>query len=183
MEIVEDSYQVGATIIASQCPIKDRHTNIVDPNLADAICDRLLHNAYRLELSGDSMRRKNVIKTEDRLRGKEINLLQKEKRLTKVMVKPGVALLRLAGHFVPSPCRFARESVPISAKSPQFQTVRYIMVQYYVKTVTSSPWHENLVPRPWSRQHHSIYSNTSELRLSEWRRISGCACPLIIMGK
>jgi DNA replication protein DnaC len=56
LELVEDRYQLGATIIASQCPIGDWHPNIGDPTLADAICDRLLHNAYRIELRGDSMR-------------------------------------------------------------------------------------------------------------------------------
>ena len=56
LEIIEDRYQLGATIIASQCPIGDWHPNIGDPTLADAICDRLLHNAYRIELRGDSMR-------------------------------------------------------------------------------------------------------------------------------
>lgn len=56
LEIVEDRYQTGATIIASQCPLGDWHPNIGDPTLADAICDRLLHNAYKIELRGDSMR-------------------------------------------------------------------------------------------------------------------------------
>jgi len=56
LEIVEDRYQLGATIVASQCPIGDWHPNLGDPTLADAICDRLLHHAYRIELSGDSMR-------------------------------------------------------------------------------------------------------------------------------
>jgi DNA replication protein DnaC len=58
LEVIEDRYQVGATIMASQCPIKDWHPNIGDPTLADAICDRLLHNAYKIELRGDSMRTK-----------------------------------------------------------------------------------------------------------------------------
>ncbi len=57
LEVIEDRYQLGATIIASQCPIGDWHPNIGDPTLADAICDRLLHNAYRIELRGDSLRR------------------------------------------------------------------------------------------------------------------------------
>ena len=56
LEVIEDRYQLGATIIASQCPLGDWHPNIGDPTLADAICDRLLHNAYRIELRGDSMR-------------------------------------------------------------------------------------------------------------------------------
>jgi DNA replication protein DnaC len=56
LEVVEDRYQLGATVVASQCPIGDWHPNIGDPTLADAICDRLLHNACRIELRGDSMR-------------------------------------------------------------------------------------------------------------------------------
>ena len=56
LEVIEDRYQAGATIVASQCPIKDWHPNIGDPTLADAICDRILHNAYKIELRGDSMR-------------------------------------------------------------------------------------------------------------------------------
>ncbi len=59
LEIIEDRYQAGATIIASQCPVKDWHPNIGDPTLADAICDRLLHNAYKIEMRGDSMRIKD----------------------------------------------------------------------------------------------------------------------------
>jgi DNA replication protein DnaC len=67
LEVIEDRYQLGATIIASQCPIKDWHPNIGDPTLADAICDRLLHNAYKIEMRGDSMRtRRPVAKTEGR---------------------------------------------------------------------------------------------------------------------
>ena len=65
LEVVEDRYQMGATIIASQCPISDWHPNIGDPTLADAVCDRLLHNAYKIEMRGDSMRnRKQVTKTD-----------------------------------------------------------------------------------------------------------------------
>ena len=65
LEVVEDRYQAGATAIASQCPIKDWHPNIGDPTLADAIMDRLLHNAYKIEMRGDSMRtRRPLTKTE-----------------------------------------------------------------------------------------------------------------------
>jgi len=60
LEIVEDRYQSGATVMTSQCPIGDWHPNIGDPTLADAICDRLMHNAYRIELRGDSLRRKQT---------------------------------------------------------------------------------------------------------------------------
>jgi DNA replication protein DnaC len=40
LEVIEDRYQSGATVIASQCPIGDWHVNIEDPTLADAVCDR-----------------------------------------------------------------------------------------------------------------------------------------------
>jgi DNA replication protein DnaC len=59
LEIVEDRYQQGAMVIASQCPTSDWHPNIGDPTLADAILDRLMHNAYKVELRGDSMRYKS----------------------------------------------------------------------------------------------------------------------------
>lgn len=57
IEVVEDRAERSSTLIASQLPIKDWHGVIGDPNQADAICDRLLHNAHRIELKGTSMRR------------------------------------------------------------------------------------------------------------------------------
>jgi len=60
LEVIEDRYQTGATVIASQCPINEWHASIGDPTLADAVCDRLLHNAYKVTLNGDSMRRRSV---------------------------------------------------------------------------------------------------------------------------
>ncbi|MEK6662221.1 MAG: IS21-like element helper ATPase IstB [Pseudomonadota bacterium] len=57
LEIIEDRYASTATVITSQCPLKDWHEAIGDPTLADAICDRLLHNAYKFELRGDSIRK------------------------------------------------------------------------------------------------------------------------------
>jgi len=63
LEIVEDRYQSGATIITSQCPVGDWHPNIGDPTLADAVCDRLLHNAYKIELKGESMRKNTATST------------------------------------------------------------------------------------------------------------------------
>ena len=57
MEIVEDRYQAGSTIITSQLPLTAWHEVIGEPTFADAILDRIVHNAYRLELSGQSMRK------------------------------------------------------------------------------------------------------------------------------
>ena len=58
LEIVEDRYAAGATVLTSQCPVKGWHENIGDPTIADAICDRLLHNAFKIELRGESVRKK-----------------------------------------------------------------------------------------------------------------------------
>ena len=57
LEIIEDRYASTATVITSQCPLKDWHEAIGDPTLADAICDRLMHNAYKFELRGESIRK------------------------------------------------------------------------------------------------------------------------------
>jgi DNA replication protein DnaC len=57
IEVIEDRSERASTLIATQLPAKDWHAAIGDPNLADAMCDRLLHNAHRLELKGPSMRK------------------------------------------------------------------------------------------------------------------------------
>lgn len=57
MEIIEDRYGLRSTLIASQLPIEHWHDYVGDATLADAILDRLLHNAQRLLLDGESMRK------------------------------------------------------------------------------------------------------------------------------
>jgi DNA replication protein DnaC len=57
MEIVEDRYGSGSTLITSQLPRDTWHEVVGDPTFADAILDRIVHNAYRLELDGPSMRK------------------------------------------------------------------------------------------------------------------------------
>ena len=56
-EVIEDRAERASTLIASQLPVTDWHAAIGDSNQADAICDRLLHDAHRIELKGRSMRR------------------------------------------------------------------------------------------------------------------------------
>jgi DNA replication protein DnaC len=73
LEVIEDRYLTGSTIMASQCPIKDWHPNIGDPTLADAIMDRLLHNAYKIEMRGDSMRTRRTPTKTDRKEAVESN--------------------------------------------------------------------------------------------------------------
>ena len=62
-EVIEDRAERASTLIASQLPLTDWHAVIGDPNQADAICDRLLHDAHRLELKGPSMRRTKAAPT------------------------------------------------------------------------------------------------------------------------
>lgn len=56
LEILDDRYNLRATIITSQLPIAHWHEAIGDPTLADAILDRVVHNAYKINLSGKTMR-------------------------------------------------------------------------------------------------------------------------------
>lgn len=56
LEVIEDRSERASTLIASQLPVKDWHGVIGDPNQADALCDRLLHQAHRIELKGPSLR-------------------------------------------------------------------------------------------------------------------------------
>ncbi|MCJ7565413.1 MAG: IS21-like element helper ATPase IstB [Candidatus Aminicenantes bacterium] len=58
LEILEDRHDVRSTIVTSQLPVAAWHEMIGDPTLADAILDRLVHNAYKIDLKGDSMRKR-----------------------------------------------------------------------------------------------------------------------------
>jgi len=57
-EICEDRYQTRSLILTSQLPVTRWHEQIGDPTVADGILDRLVHNAHRIEMRGDSMRKK-----------------------------------------------------------------------------------------------------------------------------
>ena len=59
LEILEDRHDLRSTLIASQLPIEKWHKVIGDPTLGDAILDRLVHNAHKLTLKGDSLRKKD----------------------------------------------------------------------------------------------------------------------------
>ena len=60
LEIVEDRFDNASTLVTSQVPVDRWHDMIGNPTLADAILDRLVHNAYRVELSGESLRKNRV---------------------------------------------------------------------------------------------------------------------------
>ena len=57
LEVIEDRYQLRSTIVTSQLPVSEWHDALGQPIIADAILDRLVHNAHRIELRGDSLRR------------------------------------------------------------------------------------------------------------------------------
>jgi DNA replication protein DnaC len=57
LEIIEDRYDRRSTLVTTQLPVKHWHDILADPTLADAIMDRLVHNAYKIELKGESMRK------------------------------------------------------------------------------------------------------------------------------
>ena len=57
LQVFDDRFGKSATIIVSQVPVSEWHARFPDPTIADAILDRIIHNAYRLSLSGDSQRK------------------------------------------------------------------------------------------------------------------------------
>lgn len=73
MEVIDDRHGRASTVIATQLPVERWHDMIGDPTYADAILDRLVHNAYRLELKGKTMRPRFATGTDDQTQttGKE----------------------------------------------------------------------------------------------------------------
>ncbi len=59
LEILEDRYGISCTIFTSQVPTNQWHQLLGEPTIADAICDRLFHNAFKIELKGESLRKKS----------------------------------------------------------------------------------------------------------------------------
>lgn len=66
LEILDDRHGLGSTLITSQFPVEEWHGVINDATVADAILDRLVHNAYRLKLEGESMRDPKIQPKADR---------------------------------------------------------------------------------------------------------------------
>jgi DNA replication protein DnaC len=67
LEICDDRYQRRSLLLTSQIPIAHWHEQIGDPTIADSILDRIVHNGYRLELNGESMRKRKGRRPEDGL--------------------------------------------------------------------------------------------------------------------
>lgn len=64
LEVLEDRYGVSSTVVTSQVPTKNWHEMLADPTIADAICDRLVHNAHVIALKGPSGREKKGLQIE-----------------------------------------------------------------------------------------------------------------------
>ena len=65
LEVLEDRHGLRSTIVTSQLPVEEWHAVIGDPTLADAILDRLVHNAYKINLRGESLRKQKTKLTAD----------------------------------------------------------------------------------------------------------------------
>ena len=67
LEVIDDRHGYKSTIVTSQLPIDQWHDVIGDATIADAILDRLIHNAYKLPLKGESMRKRHSQLTKPRV--------------------------------------------------------------------------------------------------------------------
>ena len=63
LEILDDRFGTRSTILATQVPVAEWHARVPDPTLADAILDRVVHNAHRLQLEGESQRKLRAIRS------------------------------------------------------------------------------------------------------------------------
>jgi DNA replication protein DnaC len=66
LEVMEDRDAARSTVITSQLPREEWHTFLGDPTVAEAVLDRLVHNAYTMKLKGPSRRKEKAEKTSDR---------------------------------------------------------------------------------------------------------------------
>jgi len=64
LEVIEDRHGSASTIITSQLPVEHWHEVIGDPTIADALLDRLVHNAHKINLKGESMRKRKAALTQ-----------------------------------------------------------------------------------------------------------------------
>lgn len=65
LEVVEDRYKLGSTIVTSQLDTDNWHAAIGDATVADSICDRLVHNAHKVKLGGESLRKTQGLKNQN----------------------------------------------------------------------------------------------------------------------
>ena len=61
LEIVDDRYEKGSLLVTSQVPVTRWHELVGDPTIGDAILDRVVHRAHRIELKGPSLRKRHAV--------------------------------------------------------------------------------------------------------------------------
>ena len=66
LEILEDRYGRASTLVTSQIPIERWYDIVAEPTMADAILDRLVHNAHKITLKGESMRKRHAKRLDDK---------------------------------------------------------------------------------------------------------------------
>ncbi len=108
LELLEDRHDRRATVVTSQLPIEHWHEALGEPTLAEAILDRLVHNAYKILLQGDSMRKRMAHPKPVPPRRKA---LAARGRLRETLRLRGWAALQPAGH--PHRLRWARMLSPL----------------------------------------------------------------------
>lgn len=72
MEIMEDRHGKSSTIITSQLPVSKWHEVIGEETIADAILDRLIHDSHRIEMQGESMRRKRAVEGNEKIESEDL---------------------------------------------------------------------------------------------------------------
>ena len=71
LELLEDRHGRASSIFASQLPVSQWHQVIGDPTIGDAICDRIVHTAHRIELKGESVRKLYAHRAAEQKKGQE----------------------------------------------------------------------------------------------------------------
>lgn len=79
LDILDDRYNNASTLLVSQLPVEHWHENFPDPTIADAVLDRLVHNAHRITLRGESMRKINAASAEGLTAGASLRSDSKSK--------------------------------------------------------------------------------------------------------
>ncbi|MCE3248004.1 MAG: ATPase [Geminicoccaceae bacterium] len=131
LEIVEDRYDAGSLLITSQLPVDRWYDIIAIPTLADAVLDRVVHNAYRIELSGESLRKRQA---PDR----QLDLIRPNHDYPP---RPAETPSLLAG--------FRSEWWPASGRNPRPASSE-------CAGGSALPWKEPHSHRPERREHHAL---------------------------
>ena len=117
LEIVEDRYDAGSLVITSQIPVDRWHDLIGVPTLADAILDRVIHNAYRIDLTGDSLRKRPPFFMKPTCARRPTHCTLGAKALDNGGLRYGAMEARSARRYPPPPDRRAKNAPLIQIRT------------------------------------------------------------------